>query len=133
VSPADAKGGLCFGPPELVQPLLKGKRDLELVLPPPAKEQRRRSAGSAGSAVGASAAVDADDPLLAALKTWRREQARDQGVPPYVVFHDRTLVELAAVRPGSLSELGSVSGIGTAKLERYGTALLEVLAAAGDR
>jgi ATP-dependent DNA helicase RecQ len=130
VSPADAKGGLCFGPPELVQPLLKGERDLELVLPPPAKEQRRRSAGSAG---GASAAVDADDPLLAALKTWRREQARDQGVPPYVVFHDRTLVELAAVRPGSLSELGSVSGIGTAKLERYGTALLEVLAAAGDR
>jgi ATP-dependent DNA helicase RecQ len=130
VSPADAKGGLCFGPPELVQPLLKGERDLELVLPPSAKEQRRRSAGSAG---GASAAVDADDPLLAALKTWRREQARDQGVPPYVVFHDRTLVELAAVRPGSLSELGSVSGIGTAKLERYGTALLEVLAAAGDR
>ena len=130
VSPAEAKGGLCFGPPELVQPLLKGERDLELVLPPPAKEQRRRSAGSAG---GASAAVDADDPLLAALKTWRREQARDQGVPPYVVFHDRTLVELAAVRPGSLSELGSVSGIGTAKLERYGTALLEVLAAAGDR
>ncbi|QCH13902.1 DNA helicase RecQ [Synechococcus sp. CB0101] len=130
VSPADAKGGLCFGPPELVQPLLKGERDLELVLPPPAKEQRRRSAGSAG---GASAAVDADDPLLAALKTWRREQARDQGVPPYVVFHDRTLVELAAVRPGSLSELGRVSGIGTAKLERYGTALLEVLAAAGDR
>ena len=130
VSPADAQGGLCFGPPELVQPLLKGERDLELVLPPSAKEQRRRSAGSAG---GASAAVDADDPLLAALKTWRREQARDQGVPPYVVFHDRTLVELAAVRPGSLSELGSVSGIGTAKLERYGTALLEVLAAAGDR
>ena len=130
VSPAEAKGGLCFGQPELVQPLLKGERDLELVLPPPAKEQRRRSGGSA---VGASAAVDADDPLLAALKTWRREQARDQGVPPYVVFHDRTLVELAAVRPGSLSELGSVSGIGTAKLERYGTALLEVLAAAGDR
>ncbi len=130
VSPAEAKGGLCFGPPELVQPLLKGERDLELVLPPPAKEQRRRSGGSA---VGASAAVDADDPLLAALKTWRREQARDQGVPPYVVFHDRTLVELAAVRPGSLRELGSVSGIGTAKLERYGTALLEVLAAAGDR
>jgi ATP-dependent DNA helicase RecQ len=128
VSPADAKGGLCFGPPELVQPLLKGERDLELVLPPPAKEQRRRSAGSAG---GASAAVDADDPLLAALKTWRREQARDQGVPPYVVFHDRTLVELAAMRPGSLSELGSVNGIGSAKLERYGAALLEVLAAVG--
>jgi ATP-dependent DNA helicase RecQ len=73
--------------------------------------------------------VRADDPLLAALKTWRREQARDQGVPPYVVFHDRTLVELTAARPHSLAELGGVSGIGSAKLERYGEALLAVLAA----
>lgn len=125
-SPEDAKGGLCFGPPELVQPLLRGEQELELVLPPPAKEQRRRS-------IPSDAAVAADDPLLAALKSWRREQAREQGVPPYVVFHDRTLVELAAQRPASLSELAGVSGIGNAKRERYGTALLEVLTAAGDR
>ena len=127
VSPAEAKGGLCFGPPELVQPLLRGEQELALVLPPPAKEQRRRS--TASSVGAAAAAVSADDPLLAALKTWRREQARDQGVPPYVVFHDRTLVELAAARPHSLAELGGVSGIGSAKLERYGEALLAVLAA----
>ncbi|WP_010317322.1 DNA helicase RecQ [Synechococcus sp. CB0205] len=125
-SPEDAKGGLCFGPPELVQPLLRGEQELELVLPPPAKEQRRRS-------IPSDAAVAADDPLLAALKSWRREQAREQGVPPYVVFHDRTLVELAAQRPASLNELAGVSGIGNAKRERYGTALLEVLTAAGDR
>ena len=125
-SPDDAKGGLCFGPAELVQPLLRGERELHLVLPPPAKEQRRRSQAPA-------AAVPDDDPLLAALKSWRREQARQQGVPPYVVFHDRTLVELAARRPGSLSELAGVSGIGTAKQERYGAALLEVLTATGDR
>ena len=127
VSPAEAKGGLCFGPPELVQPLLRGEQELALVLPPPAKEQRRRS--TASSVGSAAAAVRADDPLLAALKTWRREQARDQGVPPYVVFHDRTLVELTAARPHSLAELGGVSGIGSAKLERYGEALLAVLAA----
>jgi len=125
-SPDDAKGGLCFGPAELVQPLLRGERELHLVLPPPAKEQRRRSQAPA-------AAVPDDDPVLAALKNWRREQARQQGVPPYVVFHDRTLVELAARRPGSLSELAGVSGIGTAKQERYGAALLEVLTATGDR
>ena len=125
LSPEDAKGGLCFGPPELVQPLLRGERELNLVLPPPAKEQRRRSQASA-------AAVTDDDPLLAALKSWRREQAREQGVPPYVVFHDRTLVELAALRPGSLSELAGVSGIGNAKQERYGAALLEVLTATSD-
>jgi len=127
VSPAEAKGGLCFGPQELVQPLLKGEQELALVLPPPAKEQRRRTAASSGGT--AAAAVSADDPLLAALKVWRREQARTQGVPPYVVFHDRTLMELAAARPTSLAALGEVSGIGSAKLERYGEALLEVLAA----
>ena len=127
VSPAEAKGGLCFGPPEQVQPLLRGEQELALVLPPPAREQRRgRAAASAGAAV---ASVSADDPLLTALKTWRREQAREQGVPPYVVFHDRTLVELAAARPDCLAALGGVSGIGRAKLDRYGEALLEVLAA----
>ncbi|MFM2159127.1 MAG: ATP-dependent helicase RecQ, partial [Cyanobacteriota bacterium] len=73
--------------------------------------------------------VDAD--LLSALKGWRREQARQQGVPPYVVFHDRTLVELAARRPADLEALGGIGGIGAAKLERYGEALLAVLAEAG--
>ena len=134
ISPAEAKGGLCFGAPELVQPLLKGERELELVLPPPAKEQRRGRSGPGGtlsSGSTTSAGVDTNEPLLAALKHWRREQARAQGVPPYVVFHDRTLVELAALRPGSLGELGGVSGIGNAKLERYGAALLEVLTAGG--
>ena len=48
------------------------------------------------------------------------EQAREQGVPPYVVFHDRTLVELAAARPDCLAALGGVSGIGRAKLDRQG-------------
>ena len=127
VSPAEAKGGLCFGPSELVQPLLKGEQELALVLPPPAKEQRQRGAAASD---GAAAAVSEGDPVLVALKAWRREQAREQGVPPYVVFHDRTLIELAAARPGNQAELSGISGVGSAKLERYGAALLEVLAAA---
>jgi ATP-dependent DNA helicase RecQ len=71
----------------------------------------------------------ADQPLLEALKAWRRGQAREQGVPPYVVFHDRTLQELAVQRPTTRHALAEVGGIGAAKLERYGAALLEVLAA----
>jgi ATP-dependent DNA helicase RecQ len=67
--------------------------------------------------------------LLAALKAWRLEQARNQGVPPYVVFHDRTLIEIAQRRPGDLEAMAAVSGVGAAKLERYGTAVLEVLLA----
>ena len=65
--------------------------------------------------------------MLDALKLWRREQAQRQGVPPYVVFHDRTLLELAQRRPASPAELAEIGGIGAAKLERYGAALLTVL------
>jgi len=68
-----------------------------------------------------------DAGLLAALKDWRLEQARLQGVPPYVVFHDRTLLELAACRPQQRHELAGIGGIGAAKLERYGEQLLTVL------
>jgi ATP-dependent DNA helicase RecQ len=70
--------------------------------------------------------VDAE--LLAALKAWRLQQARDQGVPPYVVFHDRTLIEIARRQPQELASLGQVSGVGAAKLERYGAAVLAVVA-----
>jgi ATP-dependent DNA helicase RecQ len=126
------KGGLQFGPDDLVRPLLRGQARLELPLPPPQKEQRRARAGAAGAggsgALAAAAAAGAvDGPLVEALRGWRREQASAQGVPPYVVFHDRTLLELAERRPASLAELGGVSGIGAAKLERYGEALLAVL------
>ena len=71
-----------------------------------------------------------DDPLLVALKQWRRDRARDEGKPPYVVFHDTTLEAIAARRPATLSELASVSGIGPAKLERYGPEVLAAVAAA---
>jgi ATP-dependent DNA helicase RecQ len=72
-----------------------------------------------------------DGELLAALKSWRLQQAREQAVPPYVVFHDRTLVEIARRRPGDSTALGQVSGVGAAKLERYGEAVLAVVGAAG--
>jgi ATP-dependent DNA helicase RecQ len=71
-----------------------------------------------------------DASLLAALKAWRLQQARDQAVPPYVVFHDRTLLEIAARLPADLEALSQVSGVGAAKLERYGQAVLQVLQSA---
>ncbi|MBM3525262.1 MAG: hypothetical protein FJX57_20130, partial [Alphaproteobacteria bacterium] len=54
-------------------------------------------------------------------------RARDQGVPPYVVFHDRTLIEIATRRPGTLDELATITGVGQAKLARYGEPVLAVL------
>jgi ATP-dependent DNA helicase RecQ len=71
----------------------------------------------------------ADPALFERLRVWRSEVARRQGVPAYVVFHDRTLNELAARRPVDLVELETLPGIGRSKLERYGQALLDIIAA----
>jgi len=70
----------------------------------------------------------ADPALFQRLREWRAEVARRQGVPAYVVFHDRTLTELAARRPSDLRELEALSGIGPSKRDRYGEALLQILA-----
>lgn len=77
----------------------------------------------------------ADDGLAGALRAWRLERARHDGVPPYVIFNDRTLYELAAVRPSSVTELLAVHGLGTTKVRRYGRDLLGLLGqgAADDR
>jgi ATP-dependent DNA helicase RecQ len=72
--------------------------------------------------------VQPDNELFARLKAWRTAQARSQSVPPYVVFHDATLAAIAAARPRDLDALSAIPGIGERKLERYGTALLGVLA-----
>src|SRR6202521_850111 len=71
----------------------------------------------------------ADPALFERLREWRSQVARRQGVPAYVVFHDRTLNELAARRPVDLVELETLPGIGRAKLDRYGQAILDVIAA----
>jgi len=62
--------------------------------------------------------------LFSRLKALRAGIARRQGVPAYVVFSDKTLRELARVRPGTLEEFRAVSGVGEAKANRYGRAFL---------
>ena len=64
-----------------------------------------------------------------ALRQWRLDTARAAKVPPYVIFHDKTLAEIARSRPGSIADLAAVSGVGPAKLERYGAAVLAALRA----
>jgi ATP-dependent DNA helicase RecQ len=68
--------------------------------------------------------------LFQALRAWRAATARERGVPAYVVFHDSTLRALAASRPGTIDDLRGITGIGQAKLDAYGDALLAVLASA---
>jgi len=76
---------------------------------------------------GAGPSSGADPDLHRALKEWRREQARADGVPAYVVFNDRTLDELSSVRPHTVAELGNITGIGPAKIDRYGDQILAVV------
>ncbi|BBK42574.1 ATP-dependent DNA helicase RecQ [Allostella vacuolata] len=87
--------------------------------------------GAAGKAKGkaapAVAAAPEDASLLAALKALRTDLAKSQGVPAYVVFADRTLLDMAARRPGSLDAMRQVHGVGEAKIARYGDRFLEVL------
>ncbi|MDQ3858540.1 MAG: HRDC domain-containing protein, partial [Actinomycetota bacterium] len=71
----------------------------------------------------------AETPAHAALRRWRRERALADGVPAFIVLHDRTLAAIAARKPASRAELAGISGIGPAKLERYGDDLLRALAA----
>jgi ATP-dependent DNA helicase RecQ len=67
------------------------------------------------------------DPLFEALRALRRDIAAEAGVPPYVVFHDSTLREMASHRPASLAALGEITGVGTRKLEAHGEAFLQVI------
>lgn len=69
----------------------------------------------------------ADNQLWDALRSYRLELAEEQGVPPYVIFHDATLLAMISKRPDTLSEMQMISGIGEQKLERYGQGFLEIL------
>ena len=117
---ADVYGGLSFGPG--ARPILKGEQTLTIAMPPARKRTSRRR-GLDGP----------PDPLFDALRDVRRSLAADSGVPPYVVFHDSTLREIAAAKPRTLEELATVQGVGAAKLARYGEAMLAAVAAEEER
>ncbi len=71
---------------------------------------------------------DIDIALWEALRDCRRELAEEQGVPPYVIFHDRTLQEMCSVLPQNLTQFGCITGVGERKLEKYGEVFLRVIA-----
>jgi ATP-dependent DNA helicase RecQ len=108
-------GGLIFGPE--AKAILKGDESVSLVLPP--KRERRSRRNGDDNPVG--------NPLFDALRAKRRELALDAGVPPYVIFHDATLRDMAHIRPKSLRDMALVSGVGARKLEAYGEAFLNVI------
>jgi len=114
---ANDHGGLEFGPE--ARAILKGGAKVELVLPPK-RERRRRGGKAAGdNPVG--------NPLFEALRAKRREIAQETGLPPYVIFHDSVLRDMALLKPESIAAMGNISGVGARKLDAYGDAFLQVI------
>jgi ATP-dependent DNA helicase RecQ len=121
----EAYGGLRLT--EESRPVLRGEQEVWLRRDAePAKKSRTSKAERGARAREAFAGAN-EDPLWLALKAKRTELAREQGVPPYVIFHDSTLLEILNRRPGSLREMGAISGVGQAKLAKYGGEFLQVL------
>lgn len=119
----DAFGGLRLS--ETARPILRG--EVSVWLRQDQEVTKRVSKTERGARVKEAYAGVADDPLWQALKAKRTELAKEQGVPPYLIFHDSTLLEILNHRPESLTEMGKISGVGQAKLTRYGDAFLQVL------
>jgi len=112
---ADDYGGLSFGP--AAKPILKGEERIEIVVPPKRTKRRDRTSREYPH-----------DPLFEALRARRRELAAETGVPPYVIFHDSTLREMAELKPATLDALSRLSGVGAAKLDKYGAAFVALIA-----
>jgi ATP-dependent DNA helicase RecQ len=127
-SDSEAYGGLKLS--AAARPILRGeqsvwlRRDADPVVQKAKRKAERteRTAKAREPFAGAN-----DDPLWLALKAKRLALAREQGVPPYVIFHDSTLLEILNQRPATLDEMAQVSGVGQAKLARYGEEFLTVL------
>jgi ATP-dependent DNA helicase RecQ len=118
----DGYGGL--RPAGAARDVLRGERSVPLrrdtVAPVRSRRERRKPPTVATTS-------DADPRLFEKLRAKRTELARAQSVPPYVVFSDRSLLEMAAARPADLAAMRAVHGVGDTKLARYGDAFLAVI------
>ena len=112
--------------------VLRREREVPLRKEPKRPASSRSASGSGRGDRKAKAAVaelpEELVPAFEALRAWRAEQAREQGVPAYVIFHDATLREIATVWPTSVAELAGISGVGEKKRATYGEGVVEVLA-----
>ncbi|BBE51070.1 ATP-dependent DNA helicase RecQ [Ferriphaselus amnicola] len=121
----EAYGGLRLA--ETARPVLRGEQEVWLRRDAePTK--RRNTKAERGSRLREAFAHVHEDPLWQALKTKRMELAKEQGVPPYVIFHDSTLLEILNHKPQTMAEMGRISGVGQAKLAKFGNAFLQVVA-----
>jgi ATP-dependent DNA helicase RecQ len=127
--PNDGRPLIALGEAEAVRAVYRGERTLSLRKAPkgsggavPDRPRKRRDRAQ-------SALIGAAGALFEALRVWRRDEASRQRVPPYVIFHDQTLADIAQRRPSSPDALLAVDGVGQGKLDRYGAAVLKIVGA----
>ena len=114
---------------EAARAFFRGEKTIMLRADPAAT--RRRSKGRSATATQAlSDMSERDQVLFDSLRAWRTETAKTRGVPPYVIFHDRTLAEIARERPADADELRLISGVGEKKAQRYAEDVSRIIAAA---
>jgi ATP-dependent DNA helicase RecQ len=108
---------------ESCRPILRGEESVHL-----REDVQEKTAAATGAPPKKDTAIpDEDQPLWRALRSKRKQLADEHGVPPYVIFHDATLMDMLARRPLRETEMLSVSGVGESKLEKYGAEFLEVI------
>ena len=103
-------------------PLLRGEKTIALRIDPNKPKKKSKTITQSTQQTPAP-----DDALWQALKSKRLELAREQGVPPYVIFHDSSLMEIYAKQPKTLLEFATITGVGESKLQRYGKIFIELI------
>jgi ATP-dependent DNA helicase RecQ len=131
--PNDGRPLIALGEAEAVRAVYRGERPLSMRKAPrgtggtaPDRPRKRRARAPA-------MLVGNDGALFDILRAWRRDEAQRQRVPPYVIFHDQTLLDIARKRPATRAALLAIDGVGQGKLERYGATVLEIVAARASR
>jgi ATP-dependent DNA helicase RecQ len=126
--PNDGRPLVGLGEADGVRAVYRGERRVMMARKLEALDPTTRSGRPRKRRGGEPLAVSSDDmSLFDRLRAWRKEEAGRQHVPPYVIFHDKTLAEIATAKPRSLPALAAISGVGEGKLERYGEAVLGVI------
>ena len=126
----DGKPLVGLGDPEVVRAVYRGERAIEVRRPTfsagaPSRERTRNNRNAAVEALS-----DDVRARFETLRAWRRDRAAEQHVPPYVIFQDKTLLEIAQKQPRDLDRLAAISGVGQSKIDRYGKGVLEALSSA---
>ena len=127
----DSEGHNTLALTERATAVLKGGEKVEFRFEQEPAKRGRKARTARGSKATDIAPTGESASLFDKLRALRLELAKAAGVPPYVVFHDSTLREMAQLKPTTLEQMAALSGVGEKKLERYGRQFLEILRSIG--